>query len=791
MKTLHLWLTAYGLRLTGYSLRLMAIVLWLLAIPAVAQDYNQIDVDGNVTRRSEQGNGNFNKHKTDTTKAKDIPRGLHVWTIDRRFGDIRPAEIDTMQHLYMNTIFNTGLYGEYNSVGNNYTARQSRIFIDRPEISDFFFVQPYSWFLKEPENLHFTNTLSPITNVSYETCGNNLDGEDHFNAKFAVNANKRLGFGFDLNYAYARGFYDNQSASHFGATLYGSYLGDQYQAHMIFSTNHQKVAENGGIIDDTYITHPESKESAFTEDEIPTVLNQNWNRNNNTHLLFSHRYNVGFYRKVPLTPEEIQARKFAQESMRENEKLKRNKEGKEDPEETVQPMGRPDDAKIAGDLPAGDIRPTADSTRISVDSKQKRDSLLAIAAREDSINATMKDEFVPVTSFIHTLDFNNYNRIYQAYDTPIDYYANTFYDKNPDQAYRGDSIYDQTKYMTIKNTLAIALLEGFNKYAKAGLKVFASHEMRRYQMPDTLNGRDYSQMTKHNEQTVSIGGQIVKTQGRTLHYGLSLEAWVLGCNAGQLNIDFNTDLNFPLFGDTVRLEANAHLHRIIPTYLLEHFHSKHLWWDEGLDKETRMGIEGVFSYPKTKTQLRVAVNQIKSYTYFGMSYDATSEDRTNMEAFVMQESGGINILTAQLRQDFRLGILNWENVLTYQNSSNTEVLPLPHLNIFTNLYLKFKVVRQLTFEIGADMSFFTKYYMPDFCPQINQFAIQQNANSRVELGGYPYVDVYANMHLKRTRFFVMYSHVNAGSGSREYFLTPHYPMNTGTLRFGVSWNFYN
>ena len=47
------------------------------------------------------------------------------------------------------------------------------------------------------------------------------------------------------------------------------------------------------------------------------------------------------------------------------------------------------------------------------------------------------------------------------------------------------------------------------------------------------------------------------------------------------------------------------------------------------------------------------------------------------------------------------------------------------------------------------------------------------------------------MHLKRTRFFIMYSHINAGSGSRNYFLTPHYPMNDSILRFGVSWNFYN
>jgi hypothetical protein len=148
-------------------------------------------------------------------------------------------------------------------------------------------------------------------------------------------------------------------------------------------------------------------------------------------------------------------------------------------------------------------------------------------------------------------------------------------------------------------------------------------------------------------------------------------------------------------------------------------------------------------------------------------------------------------MMAQLHQNFRLGPLNWENVITYQNSSNKDVLPLPTWNIFTNLYLKFKVAKVLGVELGADATWFSKYYAPDFCPAINTFAVQQNAASRVELGGYPWVDVYANMVLKKVRFFVMMRHVNADSGNRMRFLAPHYPTNSSVLHFGVSWVFYN
>lgn len=773
-----------------------------MAFSVQAQVYNEINEDGTITRRDERG-GNFNPNRRDSIKNKEIPRSVHVWTVDRLFGDIRPAELDTMPHLYQNTIFNTGVYGEYNSIGNNYTPRLNRIVIDRPTTSKFFFTQLYDYTTKEPDQFLFVNTLSPYANISYDNCGNKQHGEDHIDAKFAVNANKRLGFGFDLDYHYARGYYQNQNISHFRASLFGSYIGDRYQMHTLFSTYHRKAAENGGITNDNFITHPEMFDDQFSEEEIPTVLSQNWNRNNSIHFFLTHRYNIGFYRKVKMTEDEIKARQFAAASAKakkdKEEKGKNDNIGRKGGKIADTPTGRPDNARIAGDLPVDGKKPveTIDSTRIQIDSQAEMDSVLAAQARQDSIDATMKREYVPVTSFIHTLDLNSYSRIYQAYKSPDNYYLDTYYNYNDEGKYANDSIYDKTKYLSIKNTFAIALLEGFNKYAKAGLKAFVAHEYRRYQMPDLIEGNDAYFMNKWTESHISVGGKISKTQGKTLHYALSAEAWVVGADAGSLNLDFSTDLNFPLLGDTVRLAAKAFFYRTHPSFFQRQFHSKHLWWDDAdLSKETRTHIEGIFSYQKTRTQLRVAIEAIQNYTYFGTSYVTTVDKdnnygRAELTAGVYQESGNINLLTAQLRQDFRFGIFNWESVITYQNSSKQDVLPVPALNIFTNLYLKFKIAKVLSVELGGDMTFFTKYYAPDYVPQLAQFAIQKNEDSRVELGGYPFIDVYANFHLKRARFFVMMSHVNNASGNKMMFLAPHYPVNGNVLRFGVSWNFYN
>ncbi len=783
----------------------------LLAVGLYAQENFTSMSDGfgqddNTTIRD--GANAFGKNRTDTAGNKEIPRGVHVWTIDRRYGDITPAEVDTMQHMFHNWGFGTGRYGEFNTTGNNFTARQNRIVIDRPLTDQFIFTQPYDQVMKQPDQFHFTNTLSPFTNITYDNCGDKLNGEDHIEAKFGVNAGKKLGFGFDLDYAYARGYFSNQSTSHFGATFYGSYIGDKYQAHALFSTYHQKVAENGGILSDKYITNPESFNDDYMENEIPTVLQQNWNRNNNLHFFLSHRYNIGFYRKEKMTPEEIKAREFAAASKRESEQKERDRQLAEGlGGQTLassrplgskvlnsEPMGRPDGAKVVGDEPAPGEKAALDSLKISPEEQARQDSLLAAKAIQDSIDATMKNVFVPVTSLIHTADINSYDRIYQAYDSPNDYYANTYFQMNDTGMVLNKNVYDQTKMLSVKNTFAIALLEGFNKWVKSGLKVFASHELRRFELPDTVPmlGGLASQQQKWTENNVSIGGQLSKTQGETWHYNIGAETWLAGEDAGQLKVDFKTDLNFRLFGDTMTLAAKAYFYRLNPTFYQRHYHSKNLWWDnDDLEMETRTRIEGLFSYRKTRTSLRVAVEEMQNYTYFGMSYTGTSLYRTGLTAAVRQEGSNINLLTAQLRQDFTLGPLNWENIVTYQNSSNQNVLPVPDLNVYTNLYLRFKVAKVLDVMLGADATFFTKYYAPDYCPQLSQFAVQENEASRVELGGYPFVNVYANMHLKRTRFFIMYSHVNNGSGTRMAFLTPHYPTNSSVLRMGVSWNFYN
>lgn len=776
---------------------LLPFLLAIGALPMAAQTpittdgYNEIDENGNITNPGQRRN------RADSLGTdKEIPKGIYVWTVDRRFGDRHEAVPDTLSHLFMNSIFTTGLRGEYNSTGNLGAPRMARVFLDQREDNrQFVFTNPYDFFLTPVDNFHFTNTLSPFTNLTYNTCGNRTNGEDHFTAKFGVNAGKRIGVGFKFDYIYGRGYYSNQSTSHFNYTMYGSYLGDRYQAHVLLSTNHQKVAENGGITDDNYITHPEAYDESFQTSEIPVMLSQNWNRNDNQHVFFTHRYSVGYNRKVRMTEAEIAARRFAIEARKDaqqreaKEKAQRQarREGRElDEDDLATPTtygGRPDGAKVAE---RAEGTPATDSLaaegRVSVGSKAAADSLMAAASKAAEDTSWLKNEYVPVTSFIHTLDFNNYKRIYEAYATPENFYLDRY---TVQEKLTGDSIYDKTTHWSLRNTFAISLLEGFNKWAKAGLKAFASHELRHFALPDS------GAMRSWNEHAVSVGGQLSKTQGRTLHFNAIGEVGVAGINAGELHIDGNIDLNFPLLRDTMTLVASGFYHHEKPGFYYRHYQSRHYWWDnDDLSFVNHFRVQGVLRYAKTRTRLRVGYDMVKNHTYFASTYTTSGEARLYNALAVKQHGDGISLITAELAQDLTFGPLNWESVVTFQKSSNEDALPVPTLNAYTNLYLRFKIAHVLKCDFGADLRYFTKYAAPEYIPAIGQYAVQANAD-KVEVGNYPLVNVYANFHLKHTRFFVMMSHVNAGSGNRGYFLSPHYPLNGSAFRFGLSWNFYN
>lgn len=697
---------------------------------------------------------------TAVTDASTIPIGLFSWKIDHRFGNVTPVPVDTIQTGFQNSNDMGGPTGQYNYLGNLGSPRINRIFFDRREESQFIFTDPYDFCVLRPQDVIFTNTLSPFTNLTYYKSLNSRNGEERFKSYFAVNANKRLGFGFNIDYLYGRGMYADQSTAFFNGNLFAYYRGDKYDMHFIFSNDNLKMKENGGITDDRYITDPldmaEGKKQ-YASTDIPTVLNKVWNHNTSYHVFLTHRYNLGFYKEKKEEP------LVATDSLT-NEMLK--------------------DSLISNGILSDSLVTKSQPIPLDVANASK--------AVTPEVNDTTEKapEFVPVTSFIHTmeLDFNS-----RKYITQDNAQAQNLYEYN----YFGTDSIDHTKRTSIKNTLGISLREGFNKWAKAGLTAFITHEYRDFTLSDTTGVDDRRILKHYKENNLSIGGELLKEQGKLLHYRVLGEVGVAGEDAGQFRVEGKGDLNFRFLGDTVRLEAKAYVKNLNPVFFYRHFHSKHYWWDnDELSKIMRTRIEGTLHIGKLGTTLRAGVENIKNYTYLDNTSVAVTNDQGNVisyknNASVKQYGDNLQVFTAMWQQKLKAGIFHLDTEVAYQKSSNQDVLPLPDISAYANLYLKTALVKNVfNVELGADARYFTKYAAPDYSPVMGQFYLQ-NPNQKIEIGGYPMINVYANLQWKRTRIFIMMYHINQGSGDSNYFLAPHYPINPKMLKLGISWNFFD
>jgi len=383
--------------------------------------------------------------------------------------------------------------------------------------------------------------------------------------------------------------------------------------------------------------------------------------------------------------------------------------------------------------------------------------------------------FVPVASIGFSSEFTQQHRRFLSYDTAyvdvegvqmqrIDqFYKNRFYDEAVD-----DSIH----FTSVKNSVSLSLREGFKEWVKFGLTAFLEYDLRNYSLRDSI-GPGYRQ---YRESAVTVGGVLNKQQGDNLLFNLRADLGVLGANLGEFRAMGDVETGFDIAGRRTTLSAEAYIKNLRPKYLQDHYYSKYFKWDRDFGDIRRVYVGGKLHIPFTNTTLSAGVENLQNFIYF-------DQDKN-----IQQENASIQVLMARVEQNLRLGIFNWDNQVVYQTSSHQAVIPVPTLSLYSNMYLKTKIVNELTLQLGVDAHYHTSYFVPGYEPALLQFYNQQEK----EIGNYPISTIYANMHLKQTRFFVMF--YNAATKlikPQEYFSLPGYPVNPFGLRIGLSVNLHN
>lgn len=398
----------------------------------------------------------------------------------------------------------------------------------------------------------------------------------------------------------------------------------------------------------------------------------------------------------------------------------------------------------------------------------------------DSTNDTIVHrEYIPVSSFIWTLDYKQGRHVFK--DTSAsetrDFFEHTYFDDN--------GTYDKTTYFSLSNTFGISMLEGFHKLAKFGLAAYVTHELRKYnQLADTL---DRSEMSVDpmpefatrispslTQNLLYVGGQLTKQRGSLLTYEATARFGLLGPAVGDVMIDGTAATRFRLLGDSVSIRAKVHFNNEHAPLLMNQYRSNHFMWYNDFGKTRTLRLGGQLDIRHTGSFIEAGVENIQNLIYFG-------ED-----CLPVQYGGSVQVVMARLRQNLAWRALHWDNTVTFQASGNEQVLPLPKLAVYSNLYVRFHLAT-LQVQFGVDCDWYTRFYAPLYQPATMTFHNQQQQ----KMGNYPFMNAYANMRLGKVRFYVMMSHVNQGWFSKDYFSMPLYPLNPRRFQMGLSVDFAN
>ena len=387
--------------------------------------------------------------------------------------------------------------------------------------------------------------------------------------------------------------------------------------------------------------------------------------------------------------------------------------------------------------------------------------------------------FIPVASITLTSHYTQQFRRFLSHDTIIPpretmQAIDLLYRDRMPFLYNA-AVDDSIRFSSLRNVVALSLREGFRDWVQFGLTGFLEHDVRTFSMRSFENPLEERMV--HREHAVTLGGVLSRQQGENLHFNIRADLGVLGANLGEFRALGTVETGFDIAGRRTTLAADAHLKNLRPKFLQQTLATKYFHWrDNSFGDIRRARVGGRLHIPFINTTFSAGVENIQNFIYFDRYRNIT------------QESGNVQVLTGRIDQRFRFGVFHWDNHLVYQVSSNDEVIPLPTLALYSNMYLQLLVARVLTLQVGVDAHIHTRYYAPGYEPALLQFYNQR----RKQIGNYPLATAYANMHLGQTRFFFMLYNLASQIWTPIHaFSLPNYPINPFGLRVGVSVNLNN
>jgi hypothetical protein len=357
------------------------------------------------------------------------------------------------------------------------------------------------------------------------------------------------------------------------------------------------------------------------------------------------------------------------------------------------------------------------------------------------------------------------------------YPMSTFYDTVMiSRSVTEDSLFQGLLSNTIRADFAAGSTGRFRIGAGAGVR----SELRNFGQVvpgDSLTKQD---TVKRNMNSLVLTGKVFNNIGTKFGWTASGDLWFQGYRAGDFIVDGRIYKEFSTARKgMITWDATGSFASYTPSFWYYSWGSNNFSWQLDHGKELRFTAGSSLTWPDRNMNLRFNYAIVDNFVYID-------------EGIPAQHQGGLSILSLTARKEFIIWKLHLDNTLLLQQSSNNNVLSLPLATarsaFFFDHVFKFKVTAgEMSFQLGAEAMIHTPYYAMNYMPATGSYFSQ----TETETGNYPFINVFLNLKIKRTRIFIMADHLNSGMMGYEYFLIPNYPLNIRMIRYGLAWTFYD
>ncbi len=241
---------------------------------------------------------------------------------------------------------------------------------------------------------------------------------------------------------------------------------------------------------------------------------------------------------------------------------------------------------------------------------------------------------------------------------------------------------------------------------------------------------------------------------------------------GQGSAKWNT--SFPVeAGITIRKQALD--------VLLQRFSGNYYRWGNGSLGETFTESKLYAKAGNRTFSIGVSLHQLNGWGYM------SANDSTPRIAGKDGSSADIQLVSAWMSYHLHWKWIHWLGRIQ-ANYTGDSRLNLPTVQTSQSLFFEFGFRKtDLRLQFGTDFFFQTQWKGDAWMPSTGLWMNQNSFNT----GGFPRIDPFATMKLKRTRLFVKFENAFQGFPADGYFTVPLYPMMDRVWRLGFSWDFYD